>query len=377
MGGGEVSRLGIKGIRPLAVLGRNLVYLQADGAVMAIKLNRSGQGIDGRAVPVHDPVTVVAGNNGNSSIFVSQGGALVTAKGGTRSQLAWVARDGTFKAIMKDARTYEAPRISPDGRKIAVVVADRDQSDVWIYDIQTETFSRLSSIKAATTPSWSPDGSRVFFAGIGDKQRFAIWSQQADGGSPAAKVVDANLTTHVTVAPDGKSVLYTSYQNNSWDLIRARLDSTPVGVTYMGSQANEAGASFSPDARWVAFLSDESGRWEIYVRSYPDPSARVQISTAGGTEPVWSRDGKVLYYREGANRLSVRLSATPIVRVLARDTVMTQTSALVNNALKTAYDVSGDGRYLGLISNRDDFQIVVVPNWRAELDRRIAASGQK
>ncbi|MEO8576731.1 MAG: LpqB family beta-propeller domain-containing protein [Gemmatimonadales bacterium] len=376
MDGGDVSRLGIKGIRPLAMLGRTLVYLQADGAVMAIKLNRSGTATDGKAIPVLDPVTVVAGNNGNSNIFVSPGGALVTARGGTKSQLSWIARDGTYKPLMKDARTYQSPRISPDGRKIAVVVAERDQSDIWIYDTETGTFSRLSSIKAATTPSWSPDGSKIFFAGIGDKQRFAIWSQQADGGSPAKKVVDASLTTHVTVAPDGKSLIYTSYHNNSWDLIRARLDSTPVGVSYMGSPANESAPSFSPDSRWVAFSSDESGRSEIYVRSYPDPSARVQISNAGGTEPVWSRDGTTLYYRGGPIRLAVKVSITPIVRVLSRDTLMTQTTALVNNALTIGYDIGRDGRYLGLISNREDYRLVAVPNWRAEFDRRIAASGK-
>ncbi len=377
MDGGEVNPLGIKGIRPLAVIGRTLIYIQVDGAVMAVNLDRSGRKAEGKAIPVLDPVSVVAGNNGNSSIFVSHGGALVTAKGGTRSQLAWISRDGSFKPVTKEARSYASPRLSPDGRRIALAVGDGDQSDIWIYDMDTETLSRLSSIKAATSPSWSPDGSKVFFVGLGDKQRFAIWSQQADGGSPAEKIIDSKLTTDVKVAPDGQSVLYTVYNNNSWDLIRARLDSPSVGVTYMGTPADEVGPGFSPDGRWVAFASNESGRDEIYVRSYPNPSARVQISAGGGTEPVWSRDGTVLFYRSGATRLSVKLSTAPIVRVMSRDTVMTQTTSLINNPLTTAYDIGRDGRYLGLVSNKDDYQLVVVPNWRAELEQRLAAGGKK
>ena len=377
MDGGEVSPLGLKGVRPLAVMGRTLIYVQTDGAVMAVELDRSGRKTGGKAIPVLDPVTVIAGNNGNSSIFVSQGGALVTARGGTRSQLAWVSRDGTYKAIMKDSRSYESPRISPDGRRIAVVVGARDQSDIWVYDTETGTFSRMSSVKVASSPSWSPDGSKVFFAGLGDKQLYAIWSQQADGGAPAEKVLDTNLTASVAVAPDGLSVLYTSYNNNSWDIFRARLDSAPVGVMYIGGRENESAPAFSPDGRWVAIVSDESGRSEIYVRSYPNPSARVQISAGGGTEPAWSRDGAVLHYRSGADRLSVRISTTPMVRVLSRDTSMTQMSSLVTGALNSPYDISRDGRYLGLVSNRDDYQLVVVPNWRAELEQRLAASGKK
>ena len=378
MDGGEVSPLGIKGVRPLAVLGRTLVYVQVDGAVMAIRLDRSGRNVEGKAIPVLDPVTVIAGNNGNSNIFVSQGGALVTAKGGTKSQLAWVSRDGSFKTVTKESRSYESPRLSPDGRRIAVIVGDRDQSDVWIYDLETETFSRLSSIQAATSPAWSPDGSKVFYDGLGDQQRFAIWSQQADGGSPAEKIIDAALTSDVTVAPDGRSILYTTLNNNnSWDVFRARLDSTSVGVPYVSGRANETSPAFSPDGRWVALVSDESGRNEVYVRSYPNPSARVQISAGGGAEPVWSRDGTVLYYRSGATRLSVKLSTAPVVRVLSRDTAITQAGSVVRGGNRTAYDISRDGRFLGLLSNREDYQLVVVPNWRTELEQRLSISQKR
>jgi Tol biopolymer transport system component len=375
--GGKVSPLGIKGIRPLAVIGRALVYVQVDGAVMAVKLDRSGRGVDGRPVPVHDPVSVIAGNNGNSGIFISQGGALVTSRGGTKSQLAWISRDGSFKPVTKESRAYDAPQLSPNGHRIAVAVGDRDKSDIWILDMETGTFSRLSSITAAASPAWSPDGTRVFYVGLGDKQRFAIWSQQADGGSPAQKVIDARLTAGVTVAPDGRSILYTTYNNNSWDIFRAPLDSTAVGLPYMSTSSSEVSPAFSPDGRWVAVVSDESGRSEVYVRSYPIPSARVQISAGGGGEPVWSRDGSHLYYRSGTIRLSASLTTSPTVRVLSRDTLITQGGSLVNGGLRANYSVSREGRILGLVSSRDDYQLVVVPNWRTELEQRLAGSGRR
>ena len=378
MDGGEVSRLGIKGIRPLAVIGRTLVYLQVDGVVMAARLDRSGRKLEGRSTPVHDPVSVVSGNNGNSGIFVSHGGALVTSRGGTRSQIAWIARDGSFKTVSKESRSFTSPRLSPDGRRIAVVTDEREKADIWIYDMDTGTFSRLTAGGAAISPVWSPDGSKVFYVGLGDKQAYAIWSQPADGGSPPEKIIDTNLALGVVTAPDGRSLLYTRYSNNNtWDIFRVRLDSTPVATPYLTGSSNEVGPEFSPDGRWVAMVSDESGRDEVYVRSYPNPSARVQISAGGGSEPVWSRDGTRLYYRSGRVRLSVRLSTGPAVRLLSRDTAMTQAGSIVDGGLRSGYDISRDGRILGLVSNKDDYQLVVVPNWQVELEQRLAAARKR
>src|SRR6266545_5400247 len=120
--GGDVTYLDIKGIRPLAVIDGRLVYLQVDGAVMAVGLDANGRRVSGRPVPVLDPVPVVAGNNGNSGIFVSPGGSLVTSRGGTKSQMAWIARDGSVSPITKEARNYSSPDLASDGHRIAVVV---------------------------------------------------------------------------------------------------------------------------------------------------------------------------------------------------------------------------------------------------------------
>ncbi|MEO8192848.1 MAG: protein kinase [Gemmatimonadales bacterium] len=372
--GGDVVSLDIKGIRPLAVIGRTLIYVQADGAVMAIKLDRSLRHTDGKPVPVLDPVSVVAGNNGNSGIFVSSGGGLVTSRGGTRSMLSWVARDGSTQAIGKTARRYTTPRISPDGQRIAVVVRDQDKSDVWIYDIGTGTFSQLSSVLAAASPEWSADGKKVFYLGLSDKQGSAIYAQEADGGTPARKITDVRgLGAALSIAPDARSSLYVTYYNNTWDLYRVNFDSLSTGSPYLTSPANETMPMLSPDGRWVAIASDQSGRSEIYVRSYPDPSARLQISADGGNEPIWSNDGKTIYYRSGSTEIAARLATSPSLRVTSRDTVVTAIASINSSGVVRGTDLSREGRLLGLVTNKDDYGLVVVPNWRVELERRLAA----
>jgi Tol biopolymer transport system component len=292
--------------------------------------------------------------------------------------LGWIARDGTVTPIAKEARNYTVPRLSPDGHRIAVVVGEQDKTDIWTYDMQTGTFSRVTSVTAALSPSWSPDGSQIFFLGLGDTQRFAIWSQRADGGSPARKVTDARgLTTQVAIAPDGRSLLYVAYNENSWDIYRVQLDTPRVAVPYLATAANETGATFSPDGRWVALASTESGRQEIYLRSYPDPSSKVQISAGGGGEPVWSADGTRVFYKAGGVLHSAQLSMSPNPRVIARDTVLASISGLVNGGISAGYDVAKDGRFLGMALKKDDYQLVAVPNWRAELAQRLAGSAKR
>jgi Tol biopolymer transport system component len=244
--------------------------------------------------------------------------------------------------------------------------------------MDTRTLSRLSSVDAAASPAWTPDGQRVVFVGLGDKERFAIWSQLADGGSPAQKLVDAQgLISGVTVSPDGRSLLYTTYNNNSWDIFRIKLDSARVAVPYLTSRNNDTSPSFSPDGRWVAVVSNESGRVEVYLRSFPDPAARVQISAGGGREPEWSADGTRVFYRSGSAMMSAKLASSPNMRVISRDTALAHAGSILTSGLLSGYDVAKDGRFLGLVSDKEDYQLIVVPNWLPELRQRLAGNAKR
>jgi serine/threonine-protein kinase len=375
---GRVRELGINGIRPLAVLDNKLVYLQADGTVMAVDVDAPNGRVEGRPVPVHDPVPVIAANNGNSGIFVSPRGALVTSRGSVLSQLVWISPNGVQRPVLREIRAFSDPTMSLDGGRIAVLVTDNLRTDVWIYDLTTTTFSRVTTAGSVLSVRWSPDGAYVIYSARGDRERSAFWRQPASGGSAAEKLFEIGELAPVgTMSPDSRWLVYQVYHNNTWDLFRAPLgaDAAEPQPWVADNTASEFAPSFSPDGRWVAFHSDESGRSEVYVRSFPDPSARVQVSAEGGEEPTWSGDGRKLYYRSGSSLLAASTELAPTFRVIRRDTVVAASfpSALNFGGL---YDVSRDGRQIvSLAPNRDEFQLVVAPNWITEFRQRLAASG--
>jgi serine/threonine-protein kinase len=375
---GKVVPLGITGIRPLAVLDGMLVYLQGDGAVMAIALDARKKRVDGRPIPVLDPVPVQPWANGNSGIFISPGGALVASRGGARGRLTWVSRDGRREPALQQARGFVYPRLSPDERRIAILVREGQKSDVWIYDRNLSTFSRLTSAETVTSAEWSADGSRIVFTAAGGEARSAVWSQLAAGGSPAEKLFESSfLTPAATMSPNGRWLLLQSLHESSWDVFRVPLDSQRVAQSYLTTGANEAAPAFSPDGKWVALVSDESGRDEVYVRSFPDPSSRIQVSVAGGGSPAWSRDGSRLYYRAGSSLLAARVSLSPAFTLLARDTILPSLPGAAVFRGPT-YDVTRDGkRILAIVSDADDFQLVASPNWITELRRRVSESGRR
>ena len=373
---GKVTTLGILGIRPLAVLDGMLLYVQADGTVMAVKLDARRRKLDGGPIPVHDPVSVHSANNGNSDVFISPGGALVASRGGTRGRLVWIFPDGRNEPLLPQPREFELPRLSPDERRVAVVVRDGQRSDVWIYDRVLTTFSRLTTAETVTSADWSADGSHILFTASGEGARGAVWWQLSAGGSPAERLFqNTYLTPLASMSPDGTSLLVTSLRETSWDILRVPLDSEPEARSYLATGAVEGAARFSPDGRWVALSSDESGRQEVYVRSFPDPSSKVQVSVTGGTEPVWSADGRRLYYRSGSQLMAARVSLTPTFTLLGRDTVLSDPAMTVTSFFGANYAVTRDGtRVLAIVSDSDDFQLVVAPNWITEFRQRVAES---
>ena len=376
--GKAISRLDLKGVRPLAVLDGALVYLQADGAVMAARLNVRRRRVEGKPVPVLDPVPVGAANNGNSGIFVSRGGALVTAQGVHRAQLTWIGRDGVAHPISPETRDFTAPRLSPDGRRIAVIVAEGSKSDVWILDLATGTLSRLTSVETVTSAEWSRDGTRVVYSAAGTGSRAAIWTQSVGVVAAPTKLVEVPFLSPIAdLTPDGRSLLLQSLVENEWAVLRVPLDSGRALREFSGPRTNATAPRFSPDGRWSAIASFETGASEVYVRSFPEPTVKVQVSVGGGSGPVWSADGTRLYYLSGSAIVEARLATTPVVRVLSRDTAF---APLPSGGLlfgQSNFDVSRDGSRIVIpISQSETYQLVVVPNWLTEFRQRMAADRQ-
>jgi serine/threonine-protein kinase len=355
-----------------------LVYVQADGSVMAVPIDVGRRKITGRPVPVLDPVEVEAALNGNSAVFVSSGGALVAGIEGPQSQLAWRDRSGADHPITREARAYSQPRLSPDGRRIAVLIGDGAKADAWIYDLATGTLSRLTSVGTVTSIEWTRDGERIVYSAPGSGPKDAIWAQSVGGAAEPEQLVEVpSLSPLVTLAPDGRSLLMQSIVNTAWRVQRVLLDSSRVIRTYSASGPNDGSPLISPDGRWAALTSDESGRFEVYVRSYPEPRVKLQVSAGGARAPVWSADGSKLYYWAGGNVMEARFATSPDLRVIARDTAFAKVANAVATFSQANFDVSRDGARL-VISTAEsrNYPLVVVPNWRTELRERLQASQQ-
>ena len=364
---GRVAPLGLKGIRPLAVLDGALVYHQADGLVMAVPLDVAGRKIGGTPVPVHDPVPLAATSGGEAAVFLSPGGALVSALPSTAAQLMWVARDGSRRPMGPDRRDFSWPRLSPDQKRMAVLVGDGARHDVWIQDLASGTLSRLTTTANVTSVAWKTDGAGVVFS----DNTGTVWSQSVDRATtPTALVHSLNLVQAVDLSPDGHSLLVQAWSENRFRVLRIALDSGPAVRPFTTSPAWDETPGFSPDGHWVALMSDESGASEVYVRSFPDPTVKLQISAGGGTNPVWSADGTRLYYKAGAALVAARLATVPSLRVVSRDTILTAAAQL-----PAQFDITRDGqRIVAPFRISTAFQLVVVPNWLTEFRQRMAAS---
>jgi Tol biopolymer transport system component len=373
---GKVTRLGIKGIRPLAILDDYLVYLQADGTVMALGLDASGRKVTGSPTPVHDPVTVAPNNNGNSEVFLSSGGALVSAVGSTASRLSWLSRDGSVRPVLPEVRAYQVPRLSPDGRRIAVLIRDGTSQDVWIHDLPTGTLSRLTDASRVTSVEWARDGKRVIYTAPGPDARGVVWSKMVDVATPAEVLLRLpGLTPSASMAPDGQSLLVRSLGASGWETFRSTIGSAAAPAPWAPGRGDDFNVKISPDGRWAALVNDESGRNEAYIRSYPEPTAKVQVSVGGAQALAWGADGTRLYYASSAGIISARLALGATVQVLSRDTLFRPrgNTTFLSDFTEANFDLSLDGsRVLYLAPVSSSYELIVVPNWLREFREKLA-----
>jgi serine/threonine-protein kinase len=300
-----------------------------------------------------------------------------------RRTLVWVDRRGNQEAIQAPPRPYLNPRLSPDGSRIAVDVADENR-DVWIWDVARGGLARLTSEPGLDRiPLWTPDGRRIIFSSDRDG-RHRLYSQPADGSGGAQLLnTDSSATGLLpsSISADGK--LLVARRTPAADLLLLAVDTgrlTPLVQT----QFSEVNAEISGDSRWMAYQSTASGQPEIYVRPFPDISrGQWQVSTAGGVQPLWSRDGRELFFRalDGA-LMSVQVNrgstwaAGPAVKVLDTPLMLFGSLGGERNNPR-AYDVSPDGRRFLMVKRGEGespdaaSHFIVIHNWFAELKRRV------
>ena len=351
-----------------------LVYGQSPGIVRAIPFDVTSLTTTGSPVPLVD--SIERGRNGGAVYFaVSRTGLLVYASTGERHQLVWVDRSGTATPISADRAAFRQPRVSPDGRRIVVAANDETRrSDIWIYDAERGTKNRLTTTGHNLQPVWTPDGAYITFAGGG------LVQVPADGGGGTEMLLPPEqIREHLAPgtaaypsawSPDGRTLLFQADEEDMW-AIQHGPGSAPVPL--LVRPAHDYGGQFSPDGRWVAYTSDESGRSEVYVARYPDLGSRVTISTEGGAYPRWSREGRELFYRQGDALMAATVDTTREFRAERPQRLFA--GQFTGTGRDGAFDVAPGGKRFAMIKSDEAStlqQLTLVQNWLEELSAHAA-----
>ena len=362
----------------------HLIYTFGDG-LFAVSFDSDSLTVSGGAVPlVQGLMRAAMRGTGAANYAISSDGTLVYVTGralGLRS-LVWVDRMGREDAISIEPSFYIYPRISPDGTR--VVLDDRNEgSDLWVWDFSNETRIRLTAGSgAASDPAWTPDGARIAYDPDGTND--IDWKAANNTGRPeslATGLSNSGINTHdqYVFTPSGTELLFRSTRSlgtgNDIGMIEIGGDSEPVWL--LEGPYNERNAEISPDGRWIAYQSDESQQYEIYVRPFPNVDDDLTlVSNAGGWKPLWSRDGGELFYLEPGppeRLMSVSVESAETTFSFSARTPILYWPYLGANGGSRTYDVSPDGQRFLAIKELDAGaatpQIIIVENWLEELNR--------
>ena len=298
-GGGEIRVLG-DGREP-RFLGDDLLLFVRQQSVWAAKINvRSGR-FEGDAVQVLDGVAQ-AGLNGYVHFAPADDGSLVyvgqSSQADRTQRLVWLDRTGAEVATEYEGRGVTRFAIAPDASRVAFSSSEQAGRDVWVFDRARRTRGRLTlDPDADTAPVWSPDSRRIVWRS--DRRGGGLFIRAADGADEERRLTNAEGLYHTpyTFTPDGRRLLFVEFRDyKQQDMLSVRLDGSGRVEPVLTGPAAELRPALSPDGHWLAYQSDESGRFEIYVRPFPDVQrAKLQVSAEGGTSPVWRADGRELF----------------------------------------------------------------------------------
>ena len=354
----------------------HLVYARS-GGLLAVPFDLARLQVTGPPVSILEDVSMNP-TTGASEFSSSADGTLAYVPGGwsvAESTLVWVDRKGAVEPLPAPPRGYATPRLSPDGQRLAVAIEGTNPG-VWVYELARGTLTEVAPSVLVPSPIWTPDGKRLTLRFRGD-QSWPIYSMPADGSGTRERLTTVEgFQVPGSWSPDGQVLAFTEQDlKTGWDIWALSLDGKRNERPLLQTPANEGGPVFSPDGHWLAYQSDESGRDEVYVRPFLGSGGKWQVSTDGGTEPVWARNGRELFYRSGDKMMAVAIETKPAFVAAKPKLLFEGHYELGNYAFLQNYDVSPDGQRFLMVKAGEQAtaaaQISVVLNWSEELQRRV------
>ena len=355
----------------------HLVY-GLNGSIVAAPFDAAARRITGPAVRVVDEVFDSGTVTGALHFDVAANGSLVYAMRPGPASLAWVDRNGREEKIPADPRPYRHPRVSPDGTRIAVEIDDPNNTDIWIGDARRGTFTRLTSgDDVESDPIWTPDGSRVVYTAVRGTE--GLFWQAADGSGTSEHLANGSSGIRAYAWTRDGQLIFEELAGSDIRLLKPGSKDAPQSITLFDAPGyfNEVLPALSPDGHWLAYQSTESGDAEVYLRPFPNVSSlRRQVSAGGGFAPLWSPDGKEIYYRNPTEMMAVKVSTSPVLEVKAPEVLFRLSDYVLPGTRGIKYEVAPDGRFLMLKDSggRSQDRVVLVQHWTEELKRLVPSN---
>ena len=340
-----------------------------DQTLMAVGFDPDRLKIAGAPIPVVEDLIPDIGQ-GDTPVTFSSNGTLAYVPGAIMlppRQLTWVDRDGR-ETPFPEMRRYGQPRLSPNGTRIAVTI-EAKSSDLWALELGRGTLSRLTSEPATQFGAvWMPDGNQIVYSQ--DDPPYNLHRRPVDGGGPGEPLLQTAVDNEaLSISPDGSTLMYSHNDTPSgYDLWTLSLVGEPEPEPWLATPFEEAFGTFSPDGRWVTYTSNETGTRQVYVSRYPKGDQKLQVSLAGGSRPLWSRDGREIFFRLGQSMMAV--DVVPGERLTVGEPRELFRGSYQHTTNKWDYDVSADGRFVMIRDPEEERprEIKVVLNWFQELE---------
>jgi len=365
-----------------------VVYMH-EGTLFAVPFDLQRLEVTGQPAPVLEGVVTVPANGGAQFSFSDAGNLVYLAgrAGGQNISIYWMDRQGRFTPLRETPGDYYNPVFSPDGKRLALEILDGTRRDIWVYEWERDTLTRLTFTGEVNQyPVWTPDGQRITYISLENGGYNISWIR-ADGAGKPERLTESKLSLRPRAwRPDGKVLAFRQQSpDTTWDIFTLPIEGDEKSgwkpgkpQPFVKSASVEAEPAFSPDGRWIAYTSNESGNNEVFVRPFPGPGGKWQISTGGGLYPKWSLNGRELFYRTEDSKLMVATYTAPGDSFRADKPQLWSPGQFTDRGtFFYNFDLHPDGKRFAVLKAAGTEQtaavnkVNIVLNWFDELKRRV------